>query len=45
MARAPILSSVIENINDIILINRYIPGCPPSPQAILEGILKITVRI
>jgi len=33
--------AVNESINDIIPVDMYIPGCPPSPQAILEGILKL----
>jgi len=33
--------SVVENLDGIIPVDVFIPGCPPSPQAILEGILKI----
>ncbi|BEP28451.1 NADH-quinone oxidoreductase subunit NuoB [Helicovermis profundi] len=33
--------AVNENISDIIPVDMFIPGCPPSPSAILEGILKL----
>lgn len=33
--------SVCENLNEILSVNLVIPGCPPSPQSILYGILKI----
>ncbi|GAA0738813.1 NADH-quinone oxidoreductase subunit NuoB [Clostridium oceanicum] len=35
---------VCENLNEILPVNLVIPGCPPSPQAILEGILHIMDR-
>lgn len=35
---------VCENLNEILPVNLVIPGCPPSPRAILEGILKIMDR-
>lgn len=33
--------AVCEDLNEIIPVNLVIPGCPPSPQAILYGLLKI----
>lgn len=33
--------AVCETLNEIIPVNLVIPGCPPSPQAILYGLLKI----
>jgi len=33
--------AVNQTINDLIPVDMFIPGCPPSPQAILEGILKL----
>lgn len=37
--------SVCENLNEILKVNLVIPGCPPSPQAILYGMLKIMNKL
>ena len=33
--------SVTQRVDEVIPVDIHIPGCPPSPTAILEGILKI----
>ncbi|MBK5252008.1 MAG: NADH-quinone oxidoreductase subunit NuoB [Peptostreptococcaceae bacterium] len=33
--------SVIQRVDEVIPVDIHIPGCPPSPAAILEGVLKI----
>lgn len=30
-----------EKPKDIIPINLYIPGCPPKPEAMIEGVVKL----
>jgi membrane-bound hydrogenase subunit mbhJ len=31
----------VENIEDVIPIDMYIPGCPPKPEAMIEGVAKL----
>ena len=37
--------SVVKGIDRIIPVDIYIPGCPPNPQALAEGILQLKARI
>ena len=31
----------VEKIEDVIPIDMYIPGCPPKPEAMIEGVAKL----
>ncbi|MDH4197545.1 MAG: NADH-quinone oxidoreductase subunit NuoB [Candidatus Aminicenantes bacterium] len=33
--------NTVERREDVIPIDLYIPGCPPKPEAMLEGIVKL----
>jgi NADH-quinone oxidoreductase subunit B len=33
--------SVIKGIGDLIRVDLYIPGCPPRPQALLDGLSQL----
>jgi NADH-quinone oxidoreductase B subunit len=35
--------NVMEGVDKIIPVNAYIPGCPPKPEAILDGVVKLLV--
>jgi Ni,Fe-hydrogenase III small subunit len=34
-----------NGIDSIIPVDAYIPGCPPRPQAIIYGLLKVLDRL
>jgi len=37
--------SVLKGIDQVIPVDIYVPGCPPRPEALLEGILAIQKRM
>ena len=37
--------AVVQGIDEVVPVDIYIPGCPPNPEAIFYGILKLQEKV
>jgi NADH-quinone oxidoreductase subunit B len=37
--------AIIQGVDHVVPVDVYVPGCPPTPEALMFGILKLREKI
>jgi NADH-quinone oxidoreductase subunit B len=37
--------AIVQGVDKIVPVDMYIPGCPPRPEQLLDGIIKLHKKI